>query len=84
MPQFDNTEIDEQLTKQLDSLIAAGERIVVRREGRAVAALVSVEDLEMLEKLEDKLDAEEAERLLNDPTQTPIPYEQIREELGFE
>jgi prevent-host-death family protein len=35
----------------------AGERIIVERRGRRLCAIVSIEDLELLEKIEDSMDA---------------------------
>ena len=34
-------------------------------------------------EIEDRLDAEEAKRRLADPNEVPIPYEQVRKELGL-
>lgn len=41
-----------------------GERILIRRHNKPVAALVPVADLERMERLEDMLDLDEAERRL--------------------
>ncbi len=41
-----------------------GERVVLTRHGKRVAAVVPVEDLELLESLEDAVDIEEARRVL--------------------
>ena len=60
------------------------ERIVVHRRGKDVAALVPVEDLALVEKLQDRRDAAEAKRRLADPAEVPIPYEQARKELGLD
>lgn len=38
---------------------------------------------ELAEKVQDLLDAQEMDRLLSDPSEVPIPYEQVREELGL-
>ena len=59
------------------------ERILVRRRGKDVAALVPVEDLELLEELQDRRDAREANRRLTDPEEVPIPYDKVRKELGL-
>jgi prevent-host-death family protein len=52
------------------------ERLVVRRHGRDAAALISMEDLELLERAieeaEDRIDVAEAERILADPTEERI------------
>jgi len=59
------------------------ERIILHRRGKDVAALVPVEDLALLEELQDRRDAEEAKRRLEDPREVPIPYEQARKELSL-
>lgn len=46
----------------LDRVAEGGERIVLDRGGRSVAALVPIEDLELLRELEDRLDNEAAAR----------------------
>jgi len=46
---------------------------VVHRRGKAVAALIPLEDLALLEELEDRADVQEAERRLADPNDKAIP-----------
>jgi PHD/YefM family antitoxin component YafN of YafNO toxin-antitoxin module len=71
------------VTNSLTRVVMKGERVVVHRRGKAVAALIPLEDLALLEELEDRLDVEEAERRLADPSDKSIPYEQVRRELGL-
>jgi PHD/YefM family antitoxin component YafN of YafNO toxin-antitoxin module len=63
-----------------------GERIVLGRHGRDVAALISVEDLKLFDKLleeyEDRIDIEAARESLAESDER-IPYEQVRRELGL-
>ena len=40
----------------LDRVAEGGERIVLDRRGKSVAALVPIEDLELLREIEDQLD----------------------------
>jgi len=54
-----------------------GERTVIRRHGKAVAAVVSVEDLKTLEELEDRLDLEEARLIMKKPGRL-IPWEKVK------
>ena len=61
----------------LDRAARKGERFIIERRGKAVAALVPIEDLEVLEAFEDRMDVEEAERILADPAEKPIPYERF-------
>ena len=58
-----------------------GERIVLTRRGKGVAALVSMDDLALLEKLEDEIDIKEARKALKE--EGAIPLERIKAELGI-
>jgi len=58
------------------------ERVRVVRRGREIAAIVPIEDVEFLERLEDEFDLKEAHAVLADPeTANPIPWEQVEAEL---
>lgn len=60
------------------------ERVLVSRHGRPVAAIVSVEDVEFLERMEDEFDLKAALEALADPENAvPIPWEQVKNELGL-
>lgn len=61
--------------------IERGERVLVRRGKKAVAAVVSLEDLKALEELEDRLDAEALQQALAEPGR--MPYEEFRKKLGL-
>lgn len=58
-----------------------GERIVLRRRGKPLAAVVPISDLAFLEELEDKIDLNLAKKALR--SGKPIPYEKVRRELGL-
>ncbi|MCD4823546.1 MAG: type II toxin-antitoxin system Phd/YefM family antitoxin [Phycisphaerae bacterium] len=57
-----------------------GERIVVERRGKDLFAMVPVEDLDMLERLEDRFDLETIRRRLGEQS---VPWEQLRKKLGL-
>jgi len=57
----------------------AGERTIVHRRKKPVAAVVPIEDLEFLEKLEDEIDLKAARKALKDPR--TIPWETIKKKL---
>ena len=59
-----------------------GRRIVVTRKGKAVAAMVPIEDLEAIQALEDQMDVKEAKRILSDSKSEYIPWEQAKKELA--
>lgn len=59
------------------------ERVRVVRRGREVAAIVPIEDVELLERIEDELDLQAAREALADPENAvPIPWEEVEAELG--
>ena len=58
----------------------AGERVIVHRRKRPVAAVVPLSDLELLEQLEDRIDLEDARKRLNEPT---VPWKKIKKDLGL-
>lgn len=56
-----------------------GERVIVHRGKKAVAAVVPIEDVELLEKLEDEMDIAAAREALKDPR--TIPWGKIKKDL---
>jgi prevent-host-death family protein len=56
------------------------ERIVVERRGKNLFALVPMEDLELLEQLEDKLDLDAIRAATNEPT---VAWEKVKKQLGL-
>ena len=61
-----------------------GERIVLTRNGKDLVALVSVEDLALLEAAEDRLDAEEADRILDTARPEDFePWDKVKADLGL-
>jgi prevent-host-death family protein len=58
----------------------AKERVIVHRRKKPVAAVVPIEDVELLERIEDRIDLEEARKRLN---QTTIPWTKIKKQLGL-
>ena len=58
----------------------AGQRTVVHRRKKPVAAIVPIEDLELTQRYEDELDARLIKKARREKT---IPWEQVKEELGL-
>lgn len=57
----------------------AGERTLITRNGRAIAAVVSKEDLELLLALEDRIDGEAAGEALREAEEaSTISWDQVR------
>jgi prevent-host-death family protein len=71
------TDVRRRLRDTLRRVQSGGERIMLERQGRPVAALVSLEDLELLEEIED----EYLNRLANASEAEPgedVPWEQVK------
>jgi hypothetical protein len=54
--------------------------VVVHRGKKPVAAVVPIEDFEMIEQIEDRADLDEVRKRLKDPN---IPWSKIKKDLGL-
>jgi prevent-host-death family protein len=72
------------LARVVNSVAFGKERVIVERHGKPLVAVVPLGDLELLEEFEDRLLAEKCERVLNDPDEEWIPWEQAKAELDAE
>jgi len=60
------------------------ERVLLTRHGKPVAAIISTDDLALLEALEDRDDVEAARAALADPdNQEEIPWDKVKADLGL-
>ena len=73
----------EHLSEVVDRTRYTHERVVLTKRGREVAAIVSIEDLRLLEMLEDQVDIDLARKALVEAGEVRIPYERLREQLGL-
>jgi len=68
----------------LNKVAYAGERVVLHRRGKPVAAVVSMDDLKRLEAIEDEQLVEEAlaeEARSKAAGEKPIPFEEVEREI---
>jgi prevent-host-death family protein len=64
--------------------VKEGKRFLLERHDNGVAAIVSVEDLALLEALENRRDLEDARRALAEVAEKgAIPWEQVEAELDL-
>lgn len=70
-------ETEEALTDAVNSVFYAGDRIALVRGGRRVAALVPVEEGDLLERFEDEADLELAKAALAEGGE-PVPWDELR------
>lgn len=75
--------VRESFSDTLDRVAFGGERVVLQRHGKDIAALVPIADLDLLEELEDRDDLRAMQDAL---AESPVrkPFEQVRKELGLD
>jgi prevent-host-death family protein len=78
--------VRQEFAETVNRVAYGRDRIVVRRRGKDLAALVPIEDLMLLEGLEDGLDLEEAEEAVaraKAKHEKPIPWSRAKKKLGL-
>lgn len=82
MTRIPSSEARLQFADIVNKVAFGGERIVLHRHGKDVAAIVPVEDLQFLESLENRMDLEAARAALKEKSPR-IPWKRLKEELGL-
>ncbi len=75
-------EVRDNLAEVVNRVAYGGERVVLKRRAKGVAAVVSMEDLRLLEELEDQADVKAAQKAHKEGGK-PIPLSQVEAELGI-
>lgn len=70
------------LSEILNEVAFRGERVVLQRHGKDVAAVIPIEDYELLEQLEDRIDLDLARKALREK-QSPIAFKKLKQKLGL-
>jgi len=74
------SEARERLADLGNRVALRGERVVVERRGKDLFALVPVEDVELLERIEDEMDLAAIRRRLKEPSKS---LAKVLKELGL-
>jgi prevent-host-death family protein len=78
------SKVREDFSDTINRVAYRGERIVIERRGKAVAAIVPLEDLEFLQAIENRTDLEAARAALADAKKHgAVPWEKIKADLGL-
>jgi len=75
------TRVRESFAEYVSQVAFTGRRIVVKRHGRPRAAIVPMEDLQLLRALEDRIDLKAALRALRERKTTA--WSKVKAELGL-
>lgn len=82
MKRLNTTAAREDFADILNQVAYAGERIILHRRGKNVAAIVTMADLQLLQDLEDRMDNNAADAALLEPGES-IPWEQVKKDLDL-
>jgi prevent-host-death family protein len=81
MPQFTIAEASQHFSELIKNTTVKKQRTLITQSGHNVAVLLPLEDLELLQKVEDILDYQEAIEALDEPGEN-ISLEALKKELG--
>ncbi len=78
------SEARETFSTTINRVAFKGERVVLTRHGKRVAAVVPIEDLELLEALEDRRDPDEVrDALAAAGDERPLGWDEVKSQLGL-
>ncbi len=75
------TQARQEFAEIVNRAAYAGERVVLHRRKKPVAAVVPIQDLELIERMEDELDLKSAQKALKEKGR--VPWAKIKKELGL-
>ena len=75
------SEVRENMADIINCVAYRGERVILQRRSKGVAAMVSMDDLAMLQALEDEADVKAARRARKE--KGSVPLEKIKARLGM-
>ena len=76
------SEARERLSDLLNEVSVRGDRVILERHGKRVAAMISAKDLDLLQALEDRYDLDEMRRVLAE-SDARIPWKTVKKQLGL-
>ena len=82
MTRLATSQARHQFAEIVNQVAFGGERIVLHRHGKDVAAIVPVADLELLEHLENRMDLDAARAALNEKGER-VNWRKLKKELGL-
>jgi prevent-host-death family protein len=84
MTRVNTSKLREDLSDTLNKVAFKGERVVLSRNGKDVAAIISIEDFKLLEDLEDRIDLSLARKALDEAARGETEnWEKVKKDLGM-
>ena len=82
MAELTTVQARAQLSEVINRAAFAKERLFLTRRGKRIAAIVPIEDIDVLEALEDKIDIEEARASLAEAKKKgTVSWEKLKKDL---
>lgn len=84
MNALSTAEARDQFSDVINRAAYGKERVVLTRRGKALVAVVPMEDVELLRELEDRIDLEDARQAIAEAEEKGyIPWETVKANLGL-
>ena len=84
MGQVNTVNARAQFSEIINRAAFGKERVTLTRRGKEIVAVVPIEDVQLLEALEDKIDLDEARAaLVESKKKGTVSWEKIKKELGL-
>lgn len=84
MAELSTSEAREGFSDTVSRVFYKGERIILKRHGKELAAIIPIEDLKMLEELEDRLDRDEIKKIRQEiKKKGTISWDKIKSDLAL-
>jgi prevent-host-death family protein len=81
MPRLSASKAREEFAEVVNRAAYKGERTLLHRRGKDVAAVVPVADLVLLEQIEDRMDLEAAREAMKE--RGTVSWEKVKKDLGL-
>jgi antitoxin (DNA-binding transcriptional repressor) of toxin-antitoxin stability system len=82
MPELTEAALLDDIDGVLGLVLSDGERFRIIRDGQPVAALIPIDDLDLLEEIEDRIDIRAAEEAMAEALiEGFVPWEEVQREL---
>lgn len=80
---INSTQFRDSFSQVVNRIEHKGERLVLTRNGHPACAMVSLDDLELLERIEDEHDIILADRAMEEDSGNRTSLAEARKQLGF-
>lgn len=81
---MNTVEAKEQFADLINRVVHSKERVILTRRGKEIAAIIPLEDLQLLQESQDRHDLREATEALKEARSIgTITLEQLKEEVGI-